>query len=206
MDFASQPFLLLLQQAMSQTDNTDSFVASLNEHQQKFKDYVRDYFFSDHPAPKRFYFLMCVNHELSKIRSKYGNAVQEANPDVFQQWDFLIEDTRQYVSIKIETLKFQRKCPPHMLAEPVQSFPLCNWMAQKIDLSECVVGIFLTDAIRLQDGSRPSFTLFLKSIGNIFGITFKHPEREMQRVLERKNKQTEFLKKIISSIEENASK
>jgi hypothetical protein len=184
----------------------DGFARSLNEHQQKFKDYVRDYFFSELPAPKRFYFLMSVNHELSKIRSKYGNAVKETNLDFFQQWEFLIEDTRQYISINIETLKFQRKCPAHMLAEPVQSFPLCKWMAQKIDLSEVVVGIFLTDAIRLQDGSRPSFTLFLKSIGNVFGITFKHPEREMQRVLERKNKQTDFMKKIISVIEENGSK
>jgi len=65
---------------------------------------------------------------------------------------------------------------------------------------EAIVGFFQADVIRLQDGSRSSFALFAKEIGNIFGITFNHPHDEMRRILNRKKNQTPFLNRIIATL------
>ena len=89
-----------------------------------------------------------------------------------------------------------------MLAEDDEQpdFPLCNWTAQRADLMEIIVGIYQADVIRMQDGSRPTFTHFARAIGHVFGITFKNPHEEMRKVLKRTIRQTPFLNRIIAAI------
>jgi len=205
-DLVSQPFILSLQQAAKQTDNNQSIQDLLEEQQIAFKEYVCSYFNSDLPAPKRYHFLKIAEYILNKIFKKYAELVKENNEQFYKFWAFLIDDARSYVHIGIETLKFQTKCPAHMLTEPVQSFPACIWTAKKIDLSEVMAGIHHIDAIRLQDGSRPSFTLIAQSIGSVFGITIEDPHDELRNVLTRKKNQTPFLNRMIAALKKEITR
>ena len=112
--------------------------------------------------------------------------IDQNNACFYEFWVWMIDDALNYINIGVETLKFQTMCPAHMLSEPVQSFPLCIWTAQKVDLYEATLGLYLIDTVRLQDGSRPSFPLFAQSIFSVFGMTFE-PKRAAQKVLDRIN-------------------
>ena len=202
---SKQPFLLSLQQAVEQTGDWQVFGTVLQEQQSAFKEYMCSHFNSNLPAPKRYHFLKIADYLLNKISKKHGGQIKEINEQFYTFWSFLIDDARSYVQIGIETLKFQTKCPAHMLSEPVQSFPACIWTAKKIDLSEVLVGIYHIDAIRLQDGSRPSYPLFAQSIGNVFGITFDEPKKEANRVLSRKKNPTPFFERIIAVLKNKKS-
>jgi len=197
-DLCNQPFLLLLRQAVEQTGDFQGYETLLQERQSAFKEYVYEYYSSEMPAPKRFYFLKRADYEVCIIRQKYSKKIKEKDENFYQFWEMMIDDTLRFISIGVDTLEFQRKCPAHMLTETVQSFPACIWTAHKIDLMEAMVGLHQIDAIRLQDGSRPSFPLFVQSIGNIFGITFDDPKKEAHKVLTRKKNPTPFFERIIT--------
>ena len=196
-DLINHPFLLSLQQAANQTDNYHIFQSLLEEQQIMFKEYVCSNFNSGLPAPKRYHFLRIAEYLLNKISKNHAEQIKE-NTDFYKFWTSLIDDARTYVQIGIETLKFQTRCPAHMLSEPVQSFPACVWTANKIDLMELFVGVYQIDAIRLQDGSRPAFPLFVQSVGNVFGITFDDPKKEASRVIARKKNATPFFDRIVT--------
>jgi hypothetical protein len=198
-DVKTQPFLLMLKQAKYQTDNFESFISALQEHQEKFKDDVSEYFFSDRPASKRYHFLLSAMYELSSIRSHCGRSIKEHYPAFYVQWKLLIDDTKSYVSINVDTINFQRRCPAHMSVEqPAQAIPLWIWAAPKIDLAEVLVGLHHVNVIRFPDGSRPSFPLFLKSVGGNFGVTFDEPSKVLKAVIDRKRNNTPFFDRIIT--------
>jgi hypothetical protein len=197
-DLSNQPFLLSLKQTAKQKDDTPNVRNLLKEHQNTFREYVFEHYKSDLAAPKRYQFLKTADYTLNKIRKKYADRIKENNAAFYDFWAWMIDDVRSYIAVFVETLEFQRKCPAHMLSEPVQSFPPCIWTAQKIDLKEAIKGLYEIDAIRLQDGSRPSFPLFAQSIGSIFGIKFDDPVREHSKVLIRKRNQTSFFERIIT--------
>jgi len=197
-DLNKHPFLLSMQQAVEKTGDWDGYETLLQEQQDAFKDYLNEYFNSEMPAPKRFQFLKRAEYEVSRINRKEADKIRQTGEKFFGFWSMMIEDTLQFISIGVKTLEFQRKCPAHMLTETVQSFPACIWTAHKIDLMEAMVGLHQIDAIRLQDGSRPSFPLFAQSIGNIFGITFDDPKKEAHKVLARKKNPTPFFERIIT--------
>jgi len=199
-NLCSQPFLLSLQQSAQQKDNHQDYEVLLQEQQNEFKEYVQNCFDSEMAAPKRFQFLRRADYELDSIHLRYAGNIEENNANFYRFWSMLIVDTRRFIAIGVDTLNFQAICPAHMLPEAVQSFPSCNWTAQRSDLMEAIVGFFQADCIRLQDGSRPSFALFAKAIGNVFGITFNHPHDEMRKILNRKREQTPFFNRIIASI------
>jgi hypothetical protein len=199
-NLCTQPFLLSLEQAAEQTGNLPDCENLLQEQQSDFMKYVQSCFCSGVSAPKRFQFMKTADYKLDRIHLKYADHLNENNPDFYRFWSLLIVDTRKFVTIGIDTLEFQAKCPAFMLAEPEQAhtFPPCKWTAQRSDLMEAITGIYQADVIRLIDGSRPSFALFVKEIGNIFGITFVNPHEEMRKVLNRKKGQTPFFHRIIS--------
>ena len=200
-NFSNQPFFSLLEQAANQTVSYRDFEPLLKEQQCHFKEDVEERFFSGLSAPKRFYFLTDVDYDLCRIRKEYASQIREADADFFRFWSMMIDDARHFVAIGIKTLKFQAQCPAHMLTEEhARKFPLCNWTAQRSDLMEAIVGFFQADVIRLQDGSRPSFALFAKEIGSLFGITFNHPHDEMRRIINRKKNLTPFLNRVINGI------
>jgi hypothetical protein len=163
-----------MEQAATQTGDYTDYKALLQTQQGEFLKYVQEWFDFSISAPKRFQFLRAVQYKLDSIRLKYADIIQERNADFFRYWSLLITDTWQFVSIGVDTLGFQSNCTAQMLAEPEQShtFPLCKWNAGRKDLMELIVGIYQTDAIRLQDGCRPSFALFAKAIGNVLGIEY----------------------------------
>ena len=194
----NKPFLLLLEQAANQTDDFRAFEALLKKQQDEFKEFVEEYFYSDLSAHKRFYFLSNVIHDLWRIRKEYAAKIRETDATFYRFWALLIDETKHFAGIGIKTLQFQKKCPAHMLAdEQVRTFPQCNWTAQRSDLMEAIVGLYHADIIRMQDGSRPSFTEFAKEIGNVFGITFNNPKSEMDRILDRRKNQTPFLNRMV---------
>jgi len=208
-----QPFLFTLEQAAThlrlhnnckQTVDYRAFEALLKEQKRDFKEYVEECFFSDLSAHKRFYFLKSIEDELYEIHQNYADIIRDDDARFYQFWIKIVDDARRHIKIGIDVLKYQRKCPPHLLvdAEKTRTFPLCNWTAQRADLMEAIVGIYQTDVIRLHDGSRPSFAVFAKEIGALFGITFSNPHEEMRKILNRKKNQTPFFNRIISVIKE----
>jgi len=207
-NLSNQPFLLSLKQATKQIcDYQDDYEIVLQEQQDEFKEYVQNYFNSDVAAPKRFQFLKTADYKLERIHLMYADAIRENNTDFYRFWSMLITDTRRFISIGIDTLNFQAICPAHMLTdEHARKFPLCNWTAQRSDLMEAIVGFFQADIIRLQDGSRPSFALFAKEIGSIFGITYNNPHFEMRKILNRKREQTPFMNRIIAGLKDKSEK
>jgi hypothetical protein len=201
-NLSSQPFLLSLEQAAAQTGDYTGYEALLEEQQSAFLQYVEDFFDADIAARKRFQFLKTVQQRLDFIRLKYSDTVKERNADFHRSWSLLITDTWQIASVGVKTLEFQSRCPSHMLAETEQShtFPLCKWNASRSDLMELIVGVYQADVIRLQDDSKPSFALFAKETGAVFGITFSNPHDEMRKILTRKKTQTPFFNRIISCL------
>ena len=200
-DLFRQPFLSSLQKDVSQTDSLDSHKALLQEHQSEFKVYVHTRCSSETVMYKRFYFLQIAIYVLHNIRSDIADRYQESHEDYFRFCSKMIEDTHRFISIDIKTLHFQKECPAWMATEQeLTAFPLCQWNAQRADLMELVVGLYQADAIRLLDGSRPSFAHFAKEMGSVFGITFNHPHDEMQRIINRKKNKTPFLSRLISAI------
>jgi hypothetical protein len=205
-NLCSHPFLLSLNDAARQTDNFETCKALLQKQQRQFQEYVDDCFNSETPAPKRFWFLKKASHELFRIHLEYSDRLKENHPDFYRFWKIMIEEAQHFLSAAIETLDFQRKCPAHMLAEAGHPFPVCNWTAQRSDLMEMITAVFHVDAVRLQDGSRPSFALFAKAIGDFVGVDFSHPHKEMQRIFDRKKNQTPFLNRIIANLKQKSSK
>ena len=202
---SNQPFLLSLAQAANQKGNYKVYRTLLHDQQNQFKDYVNDYFDADMSARNLFLFLKKADYELLHIQHEYDDIVSESDTAFYHYWTMMIEDTRQFVSIGFKTLQFQARCPASMLEEGhSHPFPHCNWTAHRSDLMEAIVGFFQADVIRMQDGSRPSFALFAKEIGEVFGVTFSNPYFEMQKILNRKKNQTPFLTRVISSIKKKS--
>ena len=203
-NLSNQPFLQSLQQIADKTGNSFDYETVLHEQQDSFKEYVQQCFNSGVAAPKRFQFLKTADNKLCRIHLEYADKIKEADVEIYRLWVMLIDDARSFIAIGIDTLRFQQKCPAHMLVEeqPAGSFPLCNWTAQRSDLMEAIVALFLMDVIRLKDGSRPSFALFAKEIGGIFGITFINPHAEMKKIFNRKKNLTPFLSSMIAVLKE----
>jgi hypothetical protein len=193
-----QPFLLSMQQAVNQTSDLEGYRTLLSEQQDAFKEYLDEHFNSEKPAPKRFRFLKRAEYELCRIREKDADKIMENDEIFYRFWVMIIEDTLRFILIGTKSLEFQSNCPAHMLSEPVQSFPACIWSVNKIDLMELMVGVYQIDAIRLQDGSRPSFPLFVQAVGNVFGIEFDDPKKEAHRVVTRKKNPTPFFDRIVT--------
>ena len=199
----NKPFLYSLEQAATQTDDYREFEALLKEQKRDFRDYVEEFFLSDLAAHKRFYFLKIIEDKLYEIHRDFGDSIRDSDERFFQFWIKMIDDAQRFVNIGVETLQFQVTCPAHMLAEEkTRTFPLCNWTANRSDLMEAIVGIYHADVVRLKDGSRPSFAVFVKEIGNIFGITFNNPYEYMRKILIRKKSQTPFINRMIAAIME----
>jgi hypothetical protein len=199
-NLCKQPFLLSLKEAAKQTGGFPVYETLLQEHQSAFQDYLYESCQSNIPAPKRYYFLKNADYQLSRLRLMYGDKIKKRDVDFFRFWSMLIMDTRWYINIGVETLKFQADCPAHMLTEPSQTFPAYRWTASRNDLTEAITGFFQADVIRLHDGSRTSFVPFAKSIGNFFGITYSNPHEEMRKILNRKKHQTPFFSRIIERL------
>jgi hypothetical protein len=207
-NLSNQPFLLSLEEAVKQTDSSEGYEILLQEQNSHFKKQVYECIHSGFPAPKRFYSLKKADYELHSIRQKYADSIRENNLAFHRFWTMMIDDTRRFIDLGIETLKFQAKCPSHMLTETehTHSFPPCNWTAHRSDLMELIVGVYQADVIKFQDGSRPSFALFAKEIGEVFGITFSNPHDEMRRILNRKKSQTPFFNSIIACLKGKSKK
>jgi hypothetical protein len=197
-DIVSHPFLLSLKQTANQPDEHPGVRTLLEEQQTDFKEYVcKQYNSTNVPAPVRFKFLKIAKYLLNKIRKRFASQVKEQNAHFYEFWAWLIDDACDYINIGVDTLEFQARCPAHLLAEPVQAFPACIWTAQKVDLYEATLGIYIVDAVRLQDGSRPSFPLFAQAIFSVFGMDFD-PKKAAQRVLDRIKSPTPFFERIIA--------
>ena len=197
----NQPFLLSLRQAEKHTDAHQEYETMLQEQHADFKEYVQECFNSETPAPKRFLFLGRADNELCSIHQKYADIIKEANAKLYHIWATMIDDTRRFIAVGIDTLHFQAKCPAYMLADNTsQKFPALKWTGSRNDLTEAMVGVYQSDTIRLQDGSRPSFALFAKSIGNLFGVPYNYPHDDLRRLLSRKKNPTPFLNRMIEII------
>ena len=198
------PFLSSLVQAAQHTGDYQEYKALLLEQHISFEDCISEYFKSGKIATKRFFCLRIADEELYQIHKTYGKKIKESNADFYRFWSELIDNTRRFIAISVETLRFQTKCSPQMLAEEdeQQSIPLCKWTAQRSDLMEIIVGVYLADIIRMPDGNAPSFSLFARAIGHVFGHTFKNPHEEMRKILLRKKNQTPFLNRIISILKD----
>ena len=195
-----QPFLLSLQQAAAQTNDLDGYETLLQEQQDAFKEYINDYFNSEKPAPKRFQFLKRAEYEVCRIFRNDADIIKGNDENFYRFWSMLIEDTLTFISIGVDTFEFQARCPAHMLIEPPQKYPVFKWAGSRNDLSECIVGLYQADVIKLQDGSRPSFLLFAKFIGDFFGISYDNPYKDIGKVIDRKRNQTPFLQRIIECL------
>ena len=195
------PFLSSLVEVAQHTGDYQQYEALLLEQQNSFDACISEYFTSGKIASRRFFCLRIAYEELYQIHKTYGEQIKENDANFYRFWSELIESTRRFIAVSVETLRFQRKCPPYMLAEDdeQQTFPLCNWTAQRTDLMEITVGLYQADVIRMPDGSRPTFTHFARAIGHVFGITYVNPHEEMRKVLNRKRNQTPFLNRIISA-------
>ena len=199
----NQPFFISLKQAAhrnncNQTVDFRDFEQLLEKQQRDFKDHIEERFFSDLTGHKFFYFLKTAKDELYRIHLNHSDAIKAGDVHFYRFWEKMIDETRRFINICIDTLKFQRKIPPHM-ASDVQplAFPPCNWTAKRADLMEIIVALYHTDVIRLLDGKTPPFAVFAKEIGSVFGITFSNPQSEMDRILDRKKNQTPFLNRMV---------
>ena len=200
MNLSSQPFLLSMQRITAQGSDLENYQSLLKEQQSAFKLYLETCCHSDIPAHERFEFLTNADYELCSVRIMNADAIREKDFDFYRFWLMMIEDTRRFIDIGIKTLRFQRKCPAHMLAESPHALPLCKWTGNKVDFSEAMVGFFQVDVIRLQDGSRPSFALFAKYFGGFFGITYDNPYTDIRRVINRKKDHAPFLHRMIECL------
>ena len=203
---SSQPFLLSLRRITAPGNDLESYQSLLKEQQSAFKLYLEACCHSDIPAPARYEFLKNADYELCSIRMMNADAIREKDFSFYRFWSMMIVDTRRFISVGIKTLDFQRKCPAHMLAETHDTFPPCKWISSKVDLSEAMVGLFQVDAIRLQDGSRPPFALFVKIIGGFFGITYDNPYKDIGRVINRKKDYAPFLHRMIECLKDKKIK
>ena len=160
------------------------------------------FFFSGLSADKRFYFLKTIEAGLYEIHQDYADTIRVGNVHFYHFWIKMIDDARRHIKIGLDVLEYQRKCPAHLLVdeEKTQRVPLCNWTAQRVDLMETIVGVYQADVVRLKDGSRPSFAVFAKEIGGVFGITFNRPNDEMKKIISRKKNKTPFLSRLISDM------
>jgi len=185
---------------VKQTDDYQDYEAILQEQQNMFKEYMQAYFNSDASYSKRFQFLKTADYKLKRINLMYADAVMEKNANLYRYWSMMIDDTRRFISIGLDTLKFQAKCPPHMLAEPSNTLSLYNWTAHRADLMEIIVGLYHADVIRLNDGNRPEFADFANEVGKLFGVAYKRPSDEMRKIIHRKRNKSPFLNRLISGI------
>jgi hypothetical protein len=205
-NLCNQPFLLSLRQAVEQTGDLQGYEALLQEQQSAFKEYLQTSCDTEMPAPKRYQFLKTADYQLSRLRLLCGDKIKEKDVDFFRVWSMLIMDTRWFINVGVETLKFQAECPAHLLTEPSQTFPEFKWMGSRNDLTEAFTGLYLVDVIRLKDGSRPSYVLFAKFFGSFFGIPYSNPHDEMRRILNRKKNPTPFMLRIIDAIRDKSAK
>ena len=199
-DLSKQPFLLSMKQAAEQTGDWQGYETLLQAQFCAFKEYLHDSCHSDIPAQKRYEFLQTADYEMCHIRLLYADKIRANNAQFYHFWAMMIVDTRRYINVGIKTLEFLQKCPAHMLSDPAKTFPDYKWTAKRRDLTEALAGIYLVDVIRLKDGSRPSFAMFAKFIGNFFEIEYKNPNVEMDKVVKQKKTQTPFLESIIACI------
>ena len=205
-NLSKQPFLLSMKQATEQTEDFKGYETLLQAQQDAFKEYLYESCHSAIPAQQRYEFLQTAEYEVCHIRLMCADKIRKNNIQFYHFWAMMIVDTRRYINVGIKSLEFQRKCPPHMLVEPSHTFPDYKWISNRIDLSECLVGLYLTDVIRLKDGRRPPFALFAKFVGNFFGIAYPEPHDDMRKVLNRKKNSTPFLYRIIESIKSKSAK
>jgi hypothetical protein len=207
-ELSGQPFLISLERAAEQQDDYAGYEVLLKTQQGEFLTYVQTRSEAEASAPKRFQFLKTLECKLDIIKDDYEESVKKRNIDFYRFWIHIITNTRHFATIGVETLKFQANCPAYMVAEPdkTHKLPHCRWEANDSDLMELIVGIFRVDAIKLEDGSRPSFANFAKLMGDVFGIDFTNPHAEMKRILERKKDNAPFLKRMIENLENKSEK
>jgi hypothetical protein len=194
-----------LEQAKNQTNKFESYVSSLREHQKQFKVLLQEYIYSEEPAPKRFHILKNIKSGLSNIRSMHGGWIRENHPVLFEKWALMIKDTRRCISNGIEMLQFQTTCPAQMLSDPIEPLSDFHWTVNHVDFGEILVGIHHADAVRLQDGSSPSFALLTKIVGKNFGLRIDDPRELYRRVVTRKKNQTPFLNRMIYHIKNKSN-
>jgi hypothetical protein len=199
-NFYEHPFLLSLRRTVGQTDDLAGYETSLQAQQDEFREYLKKCCPSEIPAQKRYEFLQNVDYEVCHIRLLCADKIRANHLHFYHFWSTLIVDTRRYIKLGLKVLEFQRKLPPHMLAEASQTFANFKWTSSRIDLSEVIAGLFQVDTIRLKDGSRPSFALFAKCIGELFGVPYDNPHDDLRKVMSRKKNPTPFLFRIIESI------
>jgi hypothetical protein len=142
-----QPFMISMKMANRQTENFDSFSALLLEQQIEFKEYIYERCRSDKQIHKDFFFLKIVESELKNIRLQDGDMVRKINPDFYIFWTKLLIDTYGFISSCIDVFNFRAKCPEYLISEPVQIIAEYKWTLARIDLSEVLVGIFLSGAV-----------------------------------------------------------
>jgi hypothetical protein len=209
-NLSSQPFLSSLVHVAEQPGNYAEYRTLLQEEQSAFLEYVQNCFDTAAPAQKHYLFLRTADIILNHIHLVYSEDVRKNSADFYRFWAQSITETRQFLSIYVETLKFEAKCPAYMLAEPEpkpEPLPPFVWMPPHRDLMEFMTGVFQTDAIRLPNGKQPTFTYFVnKFAGGLFGITFAKPHDEMDRVLSRKRDQTPFFNRIIACLKKKGDR
>ena len=196
----NQPFLMSLQREAGQTGDFEDFKTLLLEQQNAFKEFLYDHCHSKISVELRYEFLKTADYEICSIRLMCADKIRENDAVFFRFWSNLTMDTRRYINIGVKTLEFLTTCPVHMLKEPSKTFPDFEWTANKIDLSEVLVGIYQIDVIRSIDGSRPSFEHFVQYFGNVFGISYDYLYTDARRVINRKKSQTPFLLRVIAAI------
>lgn len=197
-----QPFLLSLRQDLTHTSHFEGHKTMLYGHQSAFKEYVQNCCDAETPMDKRFEFLKQADYELCSIRLLHADRFRKHDIDFYRYWSMMIVDTRRFLSIGLETIKFLTICPKHLLGERPQTLPTYQWTGTRNDLTEAIVGVYQADVIRMKDGSRPSFALFAKFIGGLFGITYKYPQDDFRKIMSRKKNPTPFLNRMINSIKD----
>ena len=201
-----QPFLFSMKREMEQISDLEGHKTLLQAQQSAFKTYLSECCHSEIPAPERFEFLSIADYEVCSLRLLYTDKIRENNDGFYRFWSILLADTRRFISAGIKTLEFQISCPAYLLTKPTPTFPSFTWTGTRTDLMEALVGIYLAGVIRLKNGARPSFTLFVNFIGHFFGITYKHPSDEMRKVLGRKRDQTPFFHRVIKCMKDKDAK
>lgn len=126
----NQPFIVSLKQAANhlccskcrQTFSCKDYEALLKEQQRDFKELIERRFFIDLTSPhKCFYFLKTAKDVLYRIHLNHSDAVRESDLVFYRYWATIIDETRRFIKIGIDTLRFQRKLPAHMASAAVSA-------------------------------------------------------------------------------------
>lgn len=148
----------------------------------------------------RYKHLRYLEYEIITIQGKLKNGDQQDKMEIFNVMVEYVNNILRLISTELDIISFIQHSKKQLSeSNDIQAenrMLFAKWVGKKNELTELLTALFYSDRIRTPEGKRYSYRQFCQCVGELFGVSYRHPHDDKDKIMRRKRGVSPFLETL----------